>query len=229
MQFSVLFLLHYTWLVVRGFCFWKSDCLPKSCKMENITRNNEGYIPECARFWSYMVKLTINTKIQGHETMCRIYKQTKRRLWSDVRLQAFVVVVVQVTVVLVLTVCWIVSLFVCFGGTFASIFRVTEFGAGGCWSDWGQRQSQYDWQEVSPSWCHPLIRPEDLKRTVNVSVVLSLYVFPKWLEGGNVLNIWEGCKDFDHLELWKGEVDLVRNHWELSVLSVPHRWCKMWK
>jgi len=43
-----------------------------------------------------------------------------------------VVVVVQVTVVLVLTVCWIVSLFVCFGGTCASIFRVTEFGAGGC-------------------------------------------------------------------------------------------------
>lgn len=30
--------------------------------MENITRNNEGYIPKCARFWYFVVKLTINTK-----------------------------------------------------------------------------------------------------------------------------------------------------------------------
>jgi hypothetical protein len=98
--------------------------------MENITCNNEGCIPECARFWSFMVKLAINTKIQGHETMCRIYRQTKRN--SDVRLQAFMVVVVQVTVVLVLTVFWVVSLFLRFGGTSASVFRVTEYGAGGC-------------------------------------------------------------------------------------------------
>lgn len=43
-----------------------------------------------------------------------------------------VVVVVWVTGVLVLTVCWIVSSSICFGGTFVSIFRVNEFGAGGC-------------------------------------------------------------------------------------------------
>jgi len=65
---------------MQGFCFLKSDCLPKSHKMENITCNNEGCIPEYARFWSFMVKLTINAKIQGHKTMCRIYKQTKRKL-----------------------------------------------------------------------------------------------------------------------------------------------------
>jgi len=73
--------------------------------------------------------------------MCRIYKKTKRKRWNDVRFQTFMVNVAEVTVVLVLTVCWIVSLFWCLGGTFAFIFRVTEFGAGGCWSDWGQRQS----------------------------------------------------------------------------------------
>ena len=54
------------WLFMQGFCFGKSDCLPKSHEMENVTCNNEGCVPECARFLSFMVKLTVNTKIQGH-------------------------------------------------------------------------------------------------------------------------------------------------------------------
>jgi hypothetical protein len=53
--------------------------LPKTYKIENITCNNEGCIPEYARFWPFMVKLTIKTHIQGHKTMCRTYKQTKQK------------------------------------------------------------------------------------------------------------------------------------------------------
>ena len=80
-----------------------------------------------------------------------------------------------------------------------------------------EAESQYDWQEVSPSWCHPVIRSDDLSQTVNVSVVcslslsLSLYIFPEWLKGGNVLTVWEGCTDSGQLELWNGEED-VENH-----------------
>jgi hypothetical protein len=92
------------------------------------------------------------------------------------------VVVAQVTVVLVLTVCWLVSLLRCFTETFVYIFRVTEFNAGGCLSDWGERQccSMTDGKSIHHG--HPLIRPEDLSQTVNVYVLLSLYrVIKKFL------------------------------------------------
>jgi hypothetical protein len=59
---------------------------------------------------------------------------------------------------------------------------VIEFNAGGCLSDWGERQSRSMTDRKSIHHGHPLIRPGDLSQTVNVSVVLSLYrVIKKFL------------------------------------------------